>query len=250
MIYLSASCRPQKLFKLVLVVSICFLAACVKQRTKQEASYEQLQQTLAKREASLKKMEDQIAKMQLRLLEKDAQMIAQQKLLDEAIQEVVRAKAKFRSLESKAEAASEIAEAEIAVKALKVQLAGQKDDPDLVKAEQLLKMGTREFKQENYGGALYLTSQAKGHIKAGQLRLASRGNITPLEGEVLFAQPLPLKVMRTSNLREQPDIESNILTTLEAGTPLIGYSYMGEWVRVIGEDGTQGWIYQTLIGGR
>jgi septal ring factor EnvC (AmiA/AmiB activator) len=98
-----------------------------------------LQQTLAKRE-------DNIAKLQLRLLERDAQikqleerLNSQQEMLDEAIHEVVRAKAKLRSLESKAEAASEMAEAEIAVKALKAQLAGQTPNPELIKAQELLK---------------------------------------------------------------------------------------------------------------
>ena len=108
-------------------------------------------------------------------------MNSQQEMLDEAIQEVVRAKAKLRSLESKAEAASEMAEAEIAVKALKAQLAGQTRNPELIKAQELLKMSAQEFKKENYGGAVYLTSQAKGHIRAGQIRLEGREKVAPIK---------------------------------------------------------------------
>jgi hypothetical protein len=171
-------------------------------------------------------------------------------MLDEAIQEVVRGKAKLRSLESKAEAASEMAEAEIAVKALKVQLAARGEDPEVAKAEQLLKMSVKEFEKENYGGALYLTSQAKGQIRTGQMRLGDKKKLKSIEGEVLFAQPLPLQVLKNSNLREMPDLKSNILTTLDKGTPLIGYSYKDQWVRVTREDGIAGWIFQTLVGGR
>ncbi|NIQ92292.1 MAG: hypothetical protein GWN93_26230, partial [Deltaproteobacteria bacterium] len=104
---------------LLLAISLCFIPACAHRSSKKSDDVNTLQQTLAKRDASL-------AKLQLRLLERDAQikqleerLNSQQEMLDEAIQEVVRAKAKLRTLESKAEAASEMAEAEIAIKALK-----------------------------------------------------------------------------------------------------------------------------------
>jgi multidrug efflux pump subunit AcrA (membrane-fusion protein) len=212
---------------------------------------------------SLAKLDDSLAKLQLRLLERDAQikqleerLISQQTMLDEAIQEVVRAKAKLRGLESKAEAASEMAEAEIAIKALKAQLVGQAQNPELIKAQELLKMSAQEFKRENYGGVVYLTSQAKGHIRAAQILLGGREKVAPIKrlppvkGEVFFALPLPLQVLKTSNLRAKADLESKVITTLEKGTPLIGYSYKGQWVRVISEDGNDGWVFQALVGGR
>ncbi len=241
---------------LLLAVSFCFIPACANWPSKKSDDVKKLQQTLAKRE-------DNIAKLQLQLLERDAQikqleerLNSQQEMLDEAIQEVVRAKAKLRSLESKAEAASEMAEAEIAVKALKAQLAGQTQNPELIKAQELLKMSAQEFKKENYGGAVYLTSQAKGHIRAGQIQLTGREKVAPIKrlppikGEMFFSLPLPLQVLRTSNLRDQPDLESKVITTLEKGTPLIGYSYKDKWVRVTSEDGAYGWVFQTLVGGR
>jgi len=255
---------------LLLAVSFCCIPACANWPSKKSDNVKKLQQTLAKREASLETLEasrqtleDNIAKLQLRLLERDAQikqleerLNSQQEMLDEAIQEVVRAKAKLRSLESKAEAASEMAEAEIAVKALKAQLAGQTPNPDLTKAQELLKMSAQEFKKENYGGAVYLTSQAKGHIRDGQIQLTGREKVAPIqrlpstEGEVFFALPLPIQVLRTSNLRKQPDLESTVITTLEKGTPLIGYSYKDKWVRVMSQDGSHGWVFHTLVGGR
>ncbi|UCF00696.1 MAG: SH3 domain-containing protein [Deltaproteobacteria bacterium] len=255
---------------LLLAVSFCFIPACTHWPSKQSDDVKKLQQTLAKREASLETLEDNvetlednIAKFQLRLLERDAQikqleerLDSQQEMLDEAIQEVVRAKAKLRSLESKAEAASEMAEAEIAVNALKAQLAGQTPNPDLTKAQELLKMSAQEFKKQNYGGAVYLTSQAKGHIRAGQIQLTGREKVAPIKrlppitGEVFFALPLPLQVLRMSNLRMQPDLESKVITTLEKGTPLIGYSYKDKWVRVVSENGAYGWVFHTLVGGR
>ncbi|MCG6917156.1 MAG: SH3 domain-containing protein [Deltaproteobacteria bacterium] len=249
---------------LLLAVLLFLLPACGKRRADkiddsiaQNPQYKELRGENKKLLQSLESLEAEIAKTNLRILEKEAQireledrLDSQQKMLDEAIQEVVRAKAKLRSLESKAEAASEMAEAEIAVKALKVQLAARGEDPEVAKAEQLLKMSVEEFEKENYGGALYLTSQAKGQIKSGQMRLGDKKKLKSIEGEVLFAQPLPLQVLKNSNLREMPDLKSNILTTLDKGTLLIGYSYKDQWVRVTREDGISGWIFQTLVGGR
>jgi hypothetical protein len=241
---------------LLLTVSFCLIPACAHWQSNKSDDVDKFQQTLARRDASL-------AEFQLRLLERDAQikhleerLNAQQEMLDEAIQEVVRAKAKLRSLESKAEAASEMAEAEIAVKALKAKLPDQTQNQELIKAQQLLKMSAQEFKKENYGGAVYLTSQAKGHIRAGQIRLGGREKaapvkrLPPVKEEVFFALPLPLQALKTSNLRARADLKGKIITTLEKGTPLIGYSYKGQWVRVISEDGNNGWVFQTLVGGR
>jgi len=72
--------------------------------------------SLAKSEAARKDLEQRIEDIQFRLLEKDAQikgleeqLQSQQKALDDAFLEVVRSKAKLRSLETKAEAASNMA---------------------------------------------------------------------------------------------------------------------------------------------
>ena len=248
--------RPRLYLTLLLAAIFCFSTACANWPSKKTDDAAKLQRTLKKREKEK-------AQLELRLLERDAQISQleerlnlQQLMLDDAIQEVVRAKAKLRSLESKAEAASEMAEAEIALKALRKKLKGQKQDPELIKAQELLKMSAREFKKENYGGALYLTSQAKGHIRAGQMRLEGRGKVArmkrlpPIKGEILFVQPLPLRVVKTSNLRKRPDLKSKVLTTLEKGTRLIGYSHKGQWVRVVRQDGTNGWVFQTLVAGR
>ena len=227
------------------------------QYEKLKRTHTKLQKTSLRRDANLKALEEKMAKLQLGLLERDAQIKqlddqvhSQQKMLDDAIQEVVRTKSKLRSLESKAEAASNMAEAEIAVKALKAQSAAGAQDPEVMQAERLLEMSAQEFKKENYGGALYLTSQAKSHIKMGRLRLTGEEIADPVEGEVIFAQPVLLQVLKTSNLREAPDLKSKVLTKLNRTTSVIGYSYKGPWVRVTTEDGIRGWIYQTLVGGR
>ncbi|MGD2125360.1 MAG: SH3 domain-containing protein [Desulfobacteraceae bacterium] len=218
---------------------------------------QQLEETLKEQGAARKGLENQMAKLTLQLVEKDTQIEkiedrqgALQKKLDEAIQEVVRTKAKLRSLESKAEAASNMAETEIALKVLITQRPEQERDPELVQAEQLLKMSAKEFKKENYGGALYLANQAKSHIRNAQMRLGDREELALMPGEVLFALPLPLQVIKMSNVREGPGLDFKVIATVEPNTPLIGYSYKGQWVRVKGENELKGWIFQSLVSGR
>jgi cell division protein FtsB len=256
--------RNRSQLPLVLVVSVCLITACVttgsqtgESNTTLQKGNKELKTALAKSEADRKDLKESVSKMHMQMLEKDAQIKkleerqnTRQKVLDDAIQEVVRAKAKLASLESKAEAASNMAEAEIALRNLKVELGAGEKDPDVIKAKQLLKMSALEFKKENYGGALYLTSQAKSHIKAGQIRMRRREKIPVIKGEVLFAEPLSLRVLRTSNLRKAPDLKSKVVTTLGKGDPVVGYSYKREWVRVHTEKGIHGWIFQTLVGAR
>lgn len=253
------------------VLSALLIAACQTQPVKPEQPspqidprYERLseekkglEKTLAKSEASRKDLDEKISDLQLRLLEKDSQIKAleeqlksQQKALDDAYLEVVRSKAKLRSLETKAEAASNMAEAEIAVKALKVESGAGDQDADVRRAEQLLKMGADEFKIENYGGALYLTNQAKAHIKAGQVRLRPGEGVPSYKGETPFSQPLELKLLQRTNLRQDPASKSKIVGRLEKGTQVLGYSTMGGWIRVGGEDGVKGWVLRSAVGAR
>src|SRR5690348_789479 len=63
--------------------------------------------------------ERRLSRLELRLMERDAQIADLQTRLDDARQEVVRAMAKLQTIASRAEAASGIAEAEVAVRALK-----------------------------------------------------------------------------------------------------------------------------------
>lgn len=218
---------------------------------------QQLQQAVAKSDATRRELEEQVAKMQLRLLERDAQLRdlrerqeALQKKLDEAILEAVRGKAKLRSLESRAEAASTMAEAEIAVKTIRGRTPERQRDPEVLQVERLLDMSAREFEKENYGGALYLASQAKSLLAVAPGRLVSREQLTPVAGEVRFAAPLPLEITKTSKVREGPGLEFRVVTTLEKGTRVTGHSHKGQWVRVQVDHGVSGWVFQALVSGQ
>jgi hypothetical protein len=216
-----------------------------------------LEKALTSRQARIQKLENEIAGLNLKILEYEAlvqdmlrRSEVEQTRLDAAIVEVVRAKAKMRSLESKAEAASTLAEAEIAVKALKSRGLPAEDSfaREIAAIDQLLTMGVNEFKSQNYGGALFLANQTKEQVLVVQRRLDRHTESAAVEGESLLLQSLPLKLLKNTNLREGPGLDWKIVVTLDQGTPVVGYAFKGNWIRVETRDGIEGWVYQDLVG--
>jgi hypothetical protein len=191
-------------------------------------------------------LEQKLALCELLLLEKEAQVNELQTRLDDARQEVVRAMSKQQSLASRAEAASGMAEAEIALQSLRAT-AGTQGVPEV---SRLIKLSTVEFDKQNYAGALYLASQAKGAALAARGQRASVARGPQRAGEVLFASLLKLQTAKRANVREGPGGTFKIIFTLPAGAPLTGFSYAGQWVRITDDSGRDGWIYQSLIGRR
>ena len=217
-------------------------------KNRSHASY-----TVEQCDAAFRQAREENTQQMLQLIEKEVliehferQLASQQKLLDDAVLEVVRAKAKQRSLESRAEAAAEMAEAEIGLKSLR-ERAGDTADSQLRGTEQLLAVAGREFEAENFGGSLYLIGRAKTRIRLETLRLDERDQVEGLEGEAPFAVPLPLMVNTVSNLREGPGRDFKIVVTLAEGARITGYSTKGPWLRVESEGGLAGWIHRSLV---
>lgn len=191
-------------------------------------------------------LEQQLARSELLLLEKEAQIESLQAQLDDARQEVVRAMGKLQSLATRAEAASGIAEAEIALQSLRVT-AGASAGAEL---SQLVEQSTAEFDKQNYGGALYLANQAKSAAATarGQLTSVDRGSLRP--GEVAFALPLELQTTTRANVRDGPGGDFKVLFTLPPGAAVTGQSFADQWVRITDGGGRRGWIYRSLISRR
>ncbi len=118
-------------------------------------------------------LEQRVSRLELRLLERDAQVADLQARLDEARREVVRAMAKLQTLATRAEAASAMAEAEIALQSLKANTGSEA--ADLVQVQRLLRLSAQEFDKQNYGGALYLANQAKSVLATGREGLPRAG---------------------------------------------------------------------------
>ena len=199
--------------------------------------------------AADEQLESQVARLQIQLLERDVQLQGVQGQLAAARQEVVRNMAKLQSQASRAEAASGMAEAEIALEALGRTPSGR-ELAEFSQAEALVSESTAEFNGENYGGALYLATQARTFARTGQSRLRSGAGASLQAGESLFAVPVPLETARRSNVRDGPGLSFDVLFTLDASTPLMGQSYTSQWVRVVDDEDREGWVYHNLVTGR
>ena len=204
-----------------------------------------------------RELENKVTQLNTSLMEKNKEIdelkgrvAALQNKLEEAIQEVVRAKARLRSLESRAETATSIAETEIALKALRIQQPDRDSNPNLIQAEQLLAMSSQEFKKENYSGALYLVNQVKDLISKAQVNNGAGKETQALLGEIPFAKPLKLKVTKKSNVREGPGLYYKVVAIVKPSTSITGYSFKGQWLRIKGDNGIGGWIFQDLVSGR
>jgi hypothetical protein len=200
-----------------------------------------------KQAAASKDLEEKLARMHLQALEKDAEIKSLNQKLEAAILEVVRAMAKLRGLSGRAEAASNLAETEIALKSIPAELALRPRDSDLAQAQQLLRMATEEFKKQNYDGTVYLTTQVKMLIKPRNDRLVKGVELAKTDGEHPLAPMLALRASNRSNVREGPGPAFKVLFVIERGTPLNAVSYNGVWVRVKTDDGRAGWVHYSLI---
>ena len=193
-------------------------------------------------------LEQRAARLELKVLEQEAQVDELQSRLDDARHEVVRAMAKLQSLATRAEAASGMAEAEIALQALRTANGNSAPpSPEYGQGSQLLQLATTEFDQQNYAGALYLATEAKNAAAAGRGRVASDDRSTTRRGEVPFALPLRLQTTGRANVREGPGAGFKVLFTLETGMAIVAYSYVDQWVRIRDDSDRAGWIHQTLI---
>jgi hypothetical protein len=187
-----------------------------------------------------------VALLQIQLLERDVQIRDLQAQLDQTRLELVRNMARLQTQASRAEAASGMSEAEIALSTLR--RAGGEGLPEYLRADELFQQSTREFASENYGGALYLATEVRTVVRTGQARLGGGGSL--VQGEDLFAVPVPLRTTGRSNVRSGPGLDFGVVFTAETGALVTGQSHTSQWVRIVDGEGREGWIFHTLVTAR
>ncbi len=190
-----------------------------------------------------------ITKLQLALLEKEAQI--QQLILEQqaTVQEMVRAQAKLHSRNSRAETAALVAEATLTYKkAVAIAIASQQ--PTIDRAKQLLDHANEAFRSENYDSSAFLARQSLTSLHAillqNSLQITQKSEYRV---DQLFAIPLTMRVITTSNIRTSPSNLSNVLRTVEEGETVTATGYKGHWVQVemAGDTEIIGWVFYDLL---
>jgi uncharacterized coiled-coil protein SlyX len=190
-------------------------------------------------------LERRLSRLELRVIEKETQVEELQTRLEDARDEVVRTMAKLQTLASRAEAASAMAEADVALTSFR-NAEGSRQLPELAQSSRFVQQSASEFNKQNYGGALYLANQAKATATSGRARL-SGANRVARPGEVPFALPIRLKVANRGNVRDGPGTNFGVAFAVDAGSALTGFSHLDDWVRVSDDGGRSGWIFRALI---
>lgn len=228
-------------FALLAFVAVTLACSSPKPAPAPAPSVKVVHDTVTVRDPELDK---RISRLELQLLARDAQTEDLQARLEDTRAEVVRAMAKLQSVANRAQAASAMAEAEVALQTLKS--AAGADPPEAAQVTRLVRQSATEFDKKNYGGALYLANQAKTVASSyrGRLAVSSQG---ARPGETLFAVPIKLKTTSRGNIREGPGTNFSVSFQTEAGSFITGYSYADEWVRISDDGGRTGWIHQTLV---
>ena len=193
--------------------------------------------TVTVRDAAL---DQRVNRLELQLLEKDAQIDQLQGQLEEARLEVVRAMAKLRTLATRAEAASAMAEAEVAVQGLGTR----RGAGEVATARRLLEQGQQEFTRENYGGALYLANSAKALAAGARGRADGRGGV---RGEVALVAQVRMEATGRTNVRAAPGTEAAVLFVVERGDAVQALAYAGDWMRVSDTQGRSGWMIRARL---
>lgn len=195
-----------------------------------------LRQDLANREAELR---------DLRSNQRD-----QVKVLQESTRQVARAKVKLRRLATQADAASYIAEVEVAMESLRSSLGTKSAVPLMVLAQGILESTAVPFTQGDYGVAMDRAAQAEQLIAVVADNQARPWSRPRASGQVLLQVPIPLKVTVDGNLRTQPLGKAPVVGALKKDSPLVAHAYKGSWLQVETEDGRSGWIDQAQLGAR
>jgi hypothetical protein len=195
-----------------------------------------LRQDLAAREAELR---------DLRSSQRD-----QVKVLQESTREVTRAKVKLRRLATQADAASYIAEVEVAMESLSASLGAGSTVPLMALAQSILQSTAVPFAQGDYGVAMDRAAQAEQLITAVAADRARPRSRSRSSGQTVLQVAIPLQATAGGDLRRQPLRSSPVVAALKAGSPVIAYAYRGSWLQVETEDGRSGWIAQRQVAAR
>lgn len=185
---------------------------------------------------------EQQLELQLQLLEKQSRIAQLQQAHSQAVQEVVRAKARLRSRHSKAETVANLAELKLSLK--NAQKRGDDSTPStaLLRARQYLAMAEAELEANNFEGASYLIDQARrslGRADSSDNNVSSQSSAFPV--------PLKMKVKGTANVRSGANRKQRVLFQLHDGAQVSAIDRKGLWVHIRTADKKKGWIHFGLL---
>ena len=189
-----------------------------------------LRQELASREAELR---------DLRSSQRE-----QIRVLQESTRDVTRARVRLRRLATQADAASYIAEVEVALRSALASSTAQANAALLSLAQGLLASADVPFAKGEYGAAIDRAAQAEELVAVlgDQAHSPTRRAV-----ETSLMTPLSLKLAVDAKLRTQPLAKSRVITAMSKDAAVTAYAFKGTWMQVKSAEGRFGWVEQAAL---
>ncbi len=200
--------------------------------------------SVLQRELSAREVE--LMQLRLQLLQHKEEINRLSLSQEQAVQEVVRAKARLRSHAGKAETVSRMAEVRMMLQSSQKAASTVTRKQLLKRAEQYLAMGEAELDEENYEGAAYLVGKARELVRPTG---SGNGGISSAvtETEATFFSPIRMQVLSRSNVREEASLQARVLFRVDARAQVRAIAYKGPWLKIKTGDNRTGWIYYKLV---
>ena len=150
---------------------------------------------------------------------------------DEAIKEVVRARARIQGMASPAEAAAMFAEARVIIDRMSEEAYNDQAIDFMKLGKRYLESGREEMEQQNPGGAAFLFDL-----------------VSTLYESFRATDPMVMTVnTKKASLRASSTTSSKRLGVLSYGHKVEGLARQGKWVRVDAGSNLKGWIHSDLL---
>lgn len=197
------------------------------------------------------RLKETISQQRRRILALELRLVAQQSEIqrlssaqEQAIQEIVRVKAKLRSRSSKAETVAGLAEVKLTLQGLESEDYADFPTEALDRAKHYVAMSESALQEGNYDGASYLIAQARSSLRNA---MASPDEDAENNQANTFSVPVEMTVRQRSNVRNGPGMDRRVLRQMKAGTRVMATGYQGAWVRIRLSDDSSGWIHFRLL---
>lgn len=198
----------------------------------------------AEQEDEIRRLRQSLAEMDAEIRRLRAHEQARGKELEETTVQAARAEVKLRRFTTEADAASRLAEVEVAMESLR-SMPGVEGGPLQTLAQQLLDKAAAAFKQGEHGETMNLSAQARQLI---DMQLA---NVAPAaasaSSETVFKVAIPLGIRVDTHLRARPGVRATSLGILPAATQVMAIGYQGLWLQVQGPERNTGWVSSELV---
>lgn len=194
----------------------------------------------------------EIVSLQQKLAEKDELIRSlsvrgqeQAQALQETTSEISRTKSTLHRLATQPDAASKIAEVEVAINAVKQTSLNKADFALQLLAQRLLDIAMVAYQKADYTTAMNRAAQSGRLIDA--IMNPARKSVDVQDVTVVFRVPIPMFATHTTNLQADPDHDSKIIILLKRNTPLTAIAYNNSWLRVQTEDDISGWVQSRSV---